>query len=77
MALALLLIALVFSAFLAYMNIHQAYWERGFSEAVWEEMGSWWVFNSIVSSFLPLAVALFSFFCAVKLDYSWKKLRDG
>lgn len=60
----IILLALgVLSTSLAYMAYHQAFAEPGFSELVHQEMGVFWIFNSIASSLVPLffVILVFSF----------------
>ena len=53
----LLAVAVAFSAWLAFGAWHEAFVEPGMSEAIRNEMGSWWIINSIASCFVPAVVA--------------------
>ena len=53
----LLPIALGLSGWIGYEAYHEAFVEVGMRGAIREEMGRWWIFNSISSSVLPALVA--------------------
>lgn len=44
----------LFSGFLGYKAVDEAFHEGFFSEAIMEELGSEWIAHSIASSFVPL-----------------------
>ncbi len=54
----LLMIAIVLSGWIAYEAYHEAFIEVGMKEAIRNEMGWWWILNSLFSTLLPVFVAL-------------------
>ncbi|MFA5424491.1 MAG: hypothetical protein WC374_11615 [Phycisphaerae bacterium] len=66
----LVLLASIFSILLAYDAYCVAFTEPLFSEAVQNEMGGWWIANSIFSSFLPAVFALTILFWHLKIKSS-------
>ena len=58
--------------YIGYWSIHEAYFEGGFSEAVWGELGGIWVANSIFSSTSPLLLMAVAHWLCKK----WPRVRE-
>jgi hypothetical protein len=50
-------VAIALSGWIGYQAYHEAFVEAGMKEAIRDEMGWWWIINSISSTFLPILVA--------------------
>ena len=53
----LLPLAIALSGWIGYDAYHEAFVEVGMKEAIREEMGWWWIVNSLTSTMLPALVA--------------------
>ena len=54
----LLPLAIVLSGWIGYEAYQEAFVEAGMKEAIREEMGWWWIINSLSSTMLPALVAV-------------------
>lgn len=59
-------------ALLAKLKIDQAYFAGSFSEAVWKELGGYWVANDIASSLCPLLLMAVAHWLHKKWPSVWE-----
>ena len=61
------------SLLIVFGSIQQAYFEGGFSEMVWGEMGGAWVFHNIVAAICPLILVALSHGLHVQFPKVWQQ----
>jgi hypothetical protein len=64
-------LAVSMSLYVTFWAVHEAFFEGGFSEAVWREMGGFWVFNSITASACSLYLMALSHWLHVRFPKMW------